>query len=60
MIGESVYVGILYDDQVLYIDHRDGTGPVRIAGQVGGRYPLHCTAPGKVLFSIKGAARKRT
>lgn len=50
-IGESVYLGILYEDQVLYLEHFDSLQNVRIAGMVGARYPLHCTAPGKVLLA---------
>lgn len=53
-IGESVYLGVLRDDKVLYLDHLDGVRPVRVAGMVGGSYPLHCSAPGKALFAFGG------
>jgi len=52
--GESTYLGVLDDDRVLYLEHRNATGPVRIAGRVGGRYLLHCSAPGKVLLAHAG------
>lgn len=50
-IGESVYLGVLYEDCVLLVEHLDGTNSVKIAGMVGGRYPLHCNAAGKVLLA---------
>jgi len=54
--GESVYVAVLHEDASLYIDHIDSRQSVRIAGMLGGSYPLHCTAPGKVLLAHGGAA----
>ncbi len=49
--GESTYLGILKNDEVLYLSHFDSVQPVRVAGVVGGSYPLYCTAPGKVLLA---------
>ncbi len=49
--GESTYLGIPSGDKVLYIQHLDGTGDVKIAGVVGGAYDMNCSAPGKVLLS---------
>ncbi len=49
--GQSTYLGTLDTDQVIYLQHLDATGPVRIAGHAGGRYALHCSAPGKVLLA---------
>ncbi len=53
-LGESVYLGVPHGSDVLYLEHFDGVGPVRIAGRVGGMYPLHCTAPGKALLAFGG------
>ena len=50
-LGDSVYLGIKKDDKVLYELHFDSVKYVRINGCVGGEYPLHCSAPGKVLLS---------
>lgn len=50
-LGDSVYYGIKNDDKVLYLLHFDSVREVRISGCVGGEYPLHSTAPGKVLMS---------
>ncbi len=49
--GESTYLGILHNDEVLYLSHFDSTRSVRVAGAVGGSYPLYCTGPGKVLLA---------
>jgi DNA-binding IclR family transcriptional regulator len=49
--GESIYLGILHGESVLYLEHFDGTRNIKIAGMVGGAYPLHCSAPGKVLLA---------
>ena len=57
--GQSVYLAVLHQDQALYLEHFDGTGPVRVAGRVGGLYPLHCGAPGKVLLSGLSAAKRK-
>ena len=52
--GESTYLGVLHNDEVLYLVHLDSIQKVRIAGTVGGSYPLYCTAPGKVLLAFSG------
>jgi DNA-binding IclR family transcriptional regulator len=52
--GESIYLGVLDGDRVLYLEHLDGTRPAHISGKVGGRYALHCSAPGKVLLAGAG------
>ena len=55
-LGESVYLAVRHEDMALYIEHLDSRQNVRIAGMLGGRYPLHCTAPGKVLLAHAGPA----
>jgi IclR family transcriptional regulator, KDG regulon repressor len=52
--GESIYLGVLDGDRVLYLEHLDGTRPAHISGKVGGRYALHCSAPGKCLLAGAG------
>jgi len=49
--GDSIYLGILKDNKVVYIQHFDSIHNVRVAGVIGGSYPLHCSAPGKVLLA---------
>jgi DNA-binding IclR family transcriptional regulator len=50
-LGVSVYLGVKNGKNVLYLLHYDSNKEVRINGRVGGEYPLHCAAPGKVLLS---------
>ena len=50
--GESTYLGILHNDEVLYLSHFDSIQNVRVAGVVGGSYPLYCTGPGKALLAF--------
>ena len=52
--GESTYLGVLDGDKVLYLQHLDGVGDVRVAGRTGGRYDIYCSAPGKVLLAHAG------
>ncbi len=52
--GESTYLGVLEGDKVLYLQHLDGVGDVRVAGRTGGRYQMYCSAPGKVLLAYAG------
>ena len=40
-IGESVYLGVLHDDKVLYLIHHDGMRDVRLGGCVGRHYWPH-------------------
>ena len=52
--GESTYLGILNKDEVLYLSHFDSVQNVKVAGVVGGSYPLYCTGPGKALLAFSG------
>lgn len=52
--GESTYLGVIKGSEVLYLQHLDSVKNVRVAGAVGGSYPLHCTAPGKALLANAG------
>ena len=49
--GESTYLAVRQNDMATYIQHLDSIQPVRVAGMLGGQYPLHCSAPGKVLLA---------
>lgn len=49
-LGDSVYLGVKKEKTVLYLLHYDSVKEVRINGCVGGEYPLHTSAPGKILL----------
>ncbi len=48
---DSVYLGVRNGNNVLYLLHYDSLKEVRVSGRVGGEYPLHLSAPGKVLLA---------
>ncbi len=50
-LGDSVYLGVKKEKTVLYLLHYDSDKPARISGRIGGEYPLHISAPGKILLS---------
>lgn len=55
-LGDTVYVGVKDADKVLYILHLDSTKMVRVCASIGGSYPLHASAPGKVLLAHSDAS----
>jgi len=50
--GETVYVALLRDDKVVYIDISETKHSVRVANRVGELLPAHCTAVGKAQLSL--------
>ncbi len=49
--GESIYLGVIDHDEVLYLEHVPSKHVLQPIVQVGSRAPLHCTAIGKVLLA---------
>lgn len=49
--GETCNVGILDQDEIVYIERMDGPSPLRLQLQIGSRVPIHCTAIGKLLVA---------
>lgn len=51
-VGETVFMGILDDYALVYIDHVDSLDhSLRMTPQIGRRQEAHCTAMGKVLLA---------
>lgn len=50
--GESVLLGILDEDSVLYVDRGEAPGGLLMVANAGRRGPLHATASGKVLLAF--------
>lgn len=48
---ETVHVGILDEDHVIYVAKADSSHSVRMVSAIGRRLPAHCTAVGKVLLA---------
>lgn len=49
--GATVLLGVQIDDQLVYIDKREGNGMLRISSDVGWRRPLHYGMLGMVLMA---------
>lgn len=47
-LNETVYIGILRKDAVVYLDIAESDNSVRIASRLGKDIPAHCTSIGKV------------
>jgi IclR family acetate operon transcriptional repressor len=56
---ETCFLGIVQDDQVLYVAKADSPQAVRPAAVVGTVNPLHCTGIGKALLAHADAATVR-
>ena len=54
--GDSCYLAVLSGDAAVYLAHLDSVRDLKIAGRVGGSYPLERSAPGKVLLAYADAA----
>ena len=50
-LGETAFLGVVDDTELVYIDKIDGRRSVRMYADIGGRRPLYCTAIGKVLLA---------
>ena len=50
--GATVLLGIMLEDQLIYLDKRDGQGIVHISSDIGWRRPLHFGMLGMVLIAF--------
>ena len=57
---QTVHLGVLRGDQVLYVEKLAGHRPATRLTRVGGRMPAHCTAIGKVLTAYSGPTAETT
>src|SRR5699024_4953754 len=48
---ETVHLGVLEGDEVVYVSKISGHRQMRVPSRLGGRMPLHCTAIGKALLA---------
>lgn len=49
--GESVQIGVLDGDEVVYVDRLESAHSLRLFTETGRRVPAHCTSSGKVLLA---------
>lgn len=50
--GDTVNLGVLSDDEVLYLEIIEGTYALRMTDRVGSKAPIHATAMGKVMTAF--------
>jgi DNA-binding IclR family transcriptional regulator len=50
-LGETAFLGVLDDSELVVIDKLDGRRSVRMYADIGSRRPLHCTGIGKALLA---------
>lgn len=50
-LGETAFLGVIDDAELVYIDKIDGRRSVRMVADIGSRRPLHTTAIGKALLA---------
>jgi DNA-binding IclR family transcriptional regulator len=48
---ESVHLGLLDGDEVLYVEKLESSHTIRMYSEIGRRAPLHCTGLGKALLA---------
>lgn len=61
LLGETVHLVVLDNDEVLYIDKREWHHiSLRVVTQVGMRLPAHCSGVGKVLLAYMPATEVRS
>ncbi|MEP1613156.1 MAG: IclR family transcriptional regulator [Roseobacter sp.] len=51
--GETVYLGVRENLNVVYIDKVDGQKPIRSWNTIGGTAPLHCVGTGKAILAAE-------
>ncbi len=49
--NETVHLGVLEEEEVLYLAKEESSHTIRMCSYVGKRAPVHCTALGKVLLA---------
>ncbi len=52
LTGETVHLGVLRDNQVIYLDKVEGNQAVRMYSQIGNASPAYCTGVGKAALSV--------
>ena len=50
-VHETCNLGVLDQDEIVYLERVEGASPLRIHLQVGSRVPFHCTAIGKLIVA---------
>jgi len=54
--GEAVHLGVISGEEGVVLERVIGTAPIKFYVERGVRFPLHCSAPGKVLLAFGSEA----
>ena len=57
--NETVHLGVLEEEEVLYLAKEESSQIIRMCSYVGKRAPVHCTALGKVLLAYLPEGEKK-
>ncbi|MBZ0253613.1 MAG: IclR family transcriptional regulator [Candidatus Methylomirabilis sp.] len=57
--NETAYLGIMRDQDVVYVDVVETDHTVRVVSRIGARLPTYCTAVGKVQIAFKNEEEMR-
>lgn len=57
--GESCHLGLLEDSDLVVVHRNESTMPVRLAVEVGGRFPAIHTVSGRLLLSVMDPTQRR-
>ncbi len=55
--GATVLMGVLLDDKLVYVDKRVGTGPIRIASEIGWHRECHFGMLGMILLAFSAPGK---
>ena len=48
--GETINLGVLENDEVVYINILESNRDLRLSAKIGSRHPIHCTSLGKAML----------
>lgn len=57
--GETVYLAVENNSEVVYLDKAEGSSAVRYSAELGARLPLYCTGLGKAILAAYPADKVR-
>ncbi len=57
--NETIHLGVLEEEEVLYLAKEESSQTIRMCSFVGKRAPVHCTALGKVLLAYLPEGEKK-
>jgi DNA-binding IclR family transcriptional regulator len=55
--GETVYLAVENNNEVVYLEKAEGTSPLRFSAELGTRRPIYCTGLGKSILAAQPEAR---